>query len=88
MKNSPVGKWFHSYKDGMIHWQGEVLSEPIPGRYVVETYSWLTGAPWSQQTVSVADMADWQLLRDRRGHDGRTTRAPSTERGSPGTPAA
>lgn len=61
MKNSPVGKWFHSYKDGMIHWQGEVLSEPIPGRYVVETYSWLTGAPWSQQTVSVADMADWSF---------------------------
>jgi hypothetical protein len=68
-----VGRWFHSWRpardddseyvtkrgDRVLEWQGEVLERIEHGLYLVETYSWWDGTPYSQELVSVSDMARW-----------------------------
>ena len=59
------GKWFHTpMKDdeGEINgvgWQGNILAEPSPGVYLVQLFSWLSGAPTDQVLVPFEDMRDW-----------------------------
>ncbi len=39
-----VGMWFHTFKDGDVHWQGQVLS--VDGDVVlVQLYEWFFGMP-------------------------------------------
>lgn len=68
-----VGRWFHSWKpadadtseystrrgDRVLHWQGEVLERVEHELYLVETYSWSDGSPYSQELINVRDMAGW-----------------------------
>lgn len=64
--DSLVGSYFHSfeYEDGKrvaVNWQGSVVAEPAPGWYLVETFSWVSGASHNQHLVALPDMADWDF---------------------------
>lgn len=61
-RNSLVGSYFHGDPDRS--WQGCVVAEPRPGVYLVELFSWLTGAPTQQQLVAIDDMAGWSFYDD------------------------
>ena len=69
-----VGRWFHSWRpisegqdtqystvrDGRtLEWQGEILERVEHELYLVQTYSWLDGGPYSQELISVREMAGW-----------------------------
>jgi hypothetical protein len=58
-KNPLVGKYFHSLKDGQVHWQGTVLGTPEPGWYLVQLFEWIMGEPSNQGLVRFTDMAEW-----------------------------
>lgn len=57
-----VGNWFHQHKDdGTLGWQGQVLSEPQPGHYLVQLYGWLDGCPTDRVLVPFPDMLRWKF---------------------------
>jgi hypothetical protein len=58
-KQSLIGKFFHSYKDGETQWQGQVLSRPSAGLYLVQLFEWLMGEPSDQKLISLAEMKEW-----------------------------
>lgn len=62
-KSKLVGKWFHSFKDGKLCWQGQILSQEQDGFFLIETYDWVCGEAFSQQLVSFKDMVDWRFYR-------------------------
>jgi hypothetical protein len=57
-----VGMFFHSFKDGKINWQGRVLCSPEPGFYLVQTYSWFDGSPYTAKLVAFASMHGWDFF--------------------------
>jgi len=59
-----VGRFFHSLKDGQIHWQGAVHGNPEPGWYMVVLFEWVTGAPNVERLVRIEEMASWFFYRD------------------------
>ena len=61
-----VGKYFHSVKDGTVHWQGKILSEVHEHRYLVQLFSWLDGAATNQEIVKLDDMSDWRFYLTHR----------------------
>lgn len=56
-----VGRFFHSFEDGEIDWQGEVVGDIGDGRYLVALFSWLDGCSYKQQIVALNDMATWSF---------------------------
>lgn len=55
-----VGFWFHSRDArGEINWQGQVIRKAKHGCYIVQLYSWLTGAPTDRACVAAESMRDW-----------------------------
>ncbi len=54
-----VGRYFHSLKDGRISAQGEVVSRPEPGWYLVTLFDWIVGEPSVCRLVRLEDMAGW-----------------------------
>lgn len=67
-----VGRWFHSWRPlrdedkyatvrngRVLEWQGEILERVEHELYLVQTYSWWDGSSYSQQLISVQDMAEW-----------------------------
>ncbi len=58
-----VGQFFHSRLDGKIKWQGHVVSQIGPDRYLVQLASWLDGYPTERKIVSFDDMAGWSFYR-------------------------
>jgi hypothetical protein len=55
--DSLVGSFFHS--TATPGWQGCVVAEPVPGRYLCELFSWLAGDSTQQVLVSIDEMRDW-----------------------------
>jgi hypothetical protein len=53
------GKFFHSFEEGRVQWQGCVLGSPSPGYYLVQLFSWLSGEQTNQQIVPFEKMTDW-----------------------------
>jgi hypothetical protein len=60
----PVGMFFHSLKDGEVHWQGTVLSSPEQGWYLVQLFEWFSGSPNVCRLVRFEDMQDWLFYPD------------------------
>jgi predicted GIY-YIG superfamily endonuclease len=62
--DSLVGSFFHS--GPTPGWQGQVVAEPSPGVYLVETYEWLMGCPYEQRLVTIGRMVDeeWAFYDD------------------------
>lgn len=58
-KNPLIGQFFHSLKSGQICWQGRVISEPMPGVFLVQLYEWAFGEPNVRRMVKAGDMVDW-----------------------------
>jgi hypothetical protein len=54
-----VGRFFHTLKEGQIFEQGEVISRPEPGWYLVTVFDWLTGDPYVCRLVRLEDMTEW-----------------------------
>ena len=59
-----VGHYFHSLKDGRVHWQGHVIGSPEPGWYLLELFSWLTGSPNGRRIAHIIDMHNWLFYED------------------------
>ena len=55
------GKFFHSFKDGEISWQGYVVAEQSDGYYLVQLFEWVLGEPSTQKVVHIGSMADWEF---------------------------
>lgn len=77
------GKFFHSFKDGFVHWQGEILYQARPGYFQVQLFSWLTGDSTDQFTVKHSDMADWYLYPDDDSMNESYRTGPASERKAP-----
>jgi hypothetical protein len=56
-----VGLWFHSYKDGEVHWQGHVARALENGSYVVQLFDWIAGEPSDMKVVEFGQMQQWNF---------------------------
>lgn len=61
MTDRLAGTYFHSIVDGEIEWQGQVLARIELGVYLIETYSFLNGAPSFRYLVSLETMMGWRF---------------------------
>jgi hypothetical protein len=56
------GKWFHSFKDGGLCWQGQILSHNTRNDLcLVQLYEWVLGDSSVQRLVPLTDMVGWQF---------------------------
>ncbi|MDF0673749.1 MAG: GIY-YIG nuclease family protein [Nitrospira sp.] len=58
---SLVGKFFHSFKDGKICWQGYIVADQADGYYLVQLFEWVLGDPSVQKVIHLGQMADWDF---------------------------
>jgi hypothetical protein len=56
-----VGKFFHTFKNSELEWQGYVVSEPSEGYFLVQLFEWIMGEPSCQKLVRIDDMVGWDL---------------------------
>lgn len=73
-----VGKWFHSFKDGYVHWQGQVLSAQPADHFLVQLYEWFLGEPNKQIVVPFSEMVGWTFYdsNEQMLHEWRYRLAP------------
>ncbi len=62
-EQSLVGLFFHSRKDGKIHWQGRVARDVGNGNYSVQLSSWLDGSPICQKIAPFEEMKVWDFYQ-------------------------
>lgn len=55
------GKFFHSFKDGKVVWQGYVIAEAKDGYFLVQLFEWVMGEPSCQKLVRVDTMLGWDF---------------------------
>lgn len=55
------GKFFHSFKDNEIKWQGYIISQPVEGYFLLQLFEWVLGEPSVQKLVHVAMMTGWDF---------------------------
>ena len=55
------GKFFHSFKNGEIEWQGYVVAEQADGYYLVQLFEWVLGEPSTKRVVHIGAMGDWKF---------------------------
>jgi hypothetical protein len=56
-----AGKFFFSFKNDDLQWQGQIISKVSEGVFLVQLHEWTTGAPSDQVLFSVADMMSWKF---------------------------
>jgi hypothetical protein len=56
-----VGKFFHSFKDDKVEWQGTVLARLADDRYLVQLFDWFLGYDYVQKIVPLPEMRNWQF---------------------------
>jgi hypothetical protein len=59
-----VGKFFFSFKNDELQWQGQIISKVTEGVFLVRLHEWnewTTGESSSQVLFSVADMMGWKF---------------------------
>jgi hypothetical protein len=57
-----VGKFFHSFIEGKLSWQGEikgVIHDKDSHVYLVQLYEWFHGIASEQKLVSISEMKGW-----------------------------
>lgn len=60
-----IGKWFHTYEEnGMMKWQGQVLSAHTGDKFLVQLYSWFDGYPTDQKLIDIDKMESWTFYDD------------------------
>lgn len=55
------GKFFHSFKEKKVGWQGCVISEVRDGFFLVQLFEWITGTPSCQKLVRIEEMVGWDF---------------------------
>lgn len=61
------GLFFLSKSDeGKTHWQGRVLGKVEKSLYVVQLYSWMTGAETCVRLVALEQMLEWDFYHTHR----------------------
>jgi len=57
-----VGKWFHSFVNQKVQYQGQVLDyDPHSQLCLVQLYNWLDGAPHEQKLFHITEMKEWMF---------------------------
>lgn len=56
-----IGKWFHSFDDDKIKWQGRILSSEKNDSFLVQLFEWFGGTPSKQILVPFSDMLNWNF---------------------------
>jgi hypothetical protein len=56
-----VGRFFFSFKNDELQWQGRIISKVSEGVFLVQLHEWTTGESSSQVLFSVADMMGWKF---------------------------
>jgi len=64
-KDALVGQFFHTFQDGTLQEQGEVLSRVSPELYLVRVFEWLLGAEFEQRIEPATNMVTWKFYSDR-----------------------
>lgn len=65
VQNGLVGKFFHSYKNGKISWQGHIIQKLSDTKYLVQLFEWVMGEASDQVIVELDDMKDWKFYDDK-----------------------
>lgn len=97
--SSLVGKWFHSFDaDGCVLRQGYVRSRIQEGIYLVVTFEWVTGSPFSDNLATIQQMVEehwaWYQTGDEMreahqyGYGGVRERSRETRNGTTPDPFA
>ncbi len=83
------GKFFHTFKNGEIEWQGYVVAQQGDGYFLVQLLEWVLGEPSTQKVVHIGAMADWEFYNSaeemneayerRTGRSGKSMRTLITE---------
>ena len=71
-KQTIVGQFFHSFPNGVLEWQGNIIAEPVPSIFLVQLYEWFMGEPNGQFLVPLQQMVDekWKFyLTAEEWHD-------------------
>jgi hypothetical protein len=56
-----VGKFFFSFKNDQLQWQGQVVCKVSEGVFLVQLHEWTTGESSDQVLFSVPDMMSWKF---------------------------
>jgi hypothetical protein len=56
-----VGRFFFSFKNDELQWQGQIISKVSEGIFLVCLHEWTTGQSSSQVLFSVPDMMGWKF---------------------------
>jgi len=56
-----VGRFFFSFKNDELQWQGQIISKVSEGVFLVRLHEWTTGEPSSQVLFSLPDMMGWKF---------------------------
>jgi hypothetical protein len=59
-----VGKFFLSFEDDGVSWQGRILSEVSAGVFLVQLHEWLMGEASDQILVSIPEMKKWKFYEN------------------------
>jgi hypothetical protein len=59
VKSHPlVGKFFHSFRNGEICWQGQVRAVADPGFYLCQFFEWLAGGETHSEVITIKQMVE------------------------------
>jgi hypothetical protein len=56
-----VGKFFFSFTNDELQWQGQIISKVSEGVFLVQLHEWTTGESSDQVLFSVLDMMGWKF---------------------------
>ena len=56
-----VGKFFFSFKNDELQWQGQIISKVSEGVFLVQLHEWTKGQSSDQVLFSVPDMMSWKF---------------------------
>jgi hypothetical protein len=56
-----VGKFFFSFKNDELQWQGQIVGKVSEGVFLVQLHEWTKGQSSDQVLFSVPDMMSWKF---------------------------
>jgi hypothetical protein len=56
-----IGRFFFSFKNDELQWQGQIISKVSEGVFLVQLHEWTTGESSSQVLFSLPDMMGWKF---------------------------
>ena len=57
-----IGKFFFSFKNDELQWQGQIISKVSEGVFLVQLHQWTTGETSGQFLVPVPDVMSWKFF--------------------------